>query len=550
MKHYSHIVLIVLIGLIGLGCSKQAILEVSQKALTFEAFTDDAQRVDISSTSEWKAYSSASWCKLVTFNTHGVTTAYVDIKCDANTELIERTCTVTITSEALSSQITITQTGRQGVVVKQTSYNVSSDEQDVSVEIDYNTSYSVRIDDNDISWVSFVSGTRAVQSTNLVFRVKRNTNNEGRTADILIYPQYSASPIHVLINQAKGKVNEESANCFLITSSGNHSFKALYKGRTFEPIGSPKSAKVIWESFNDDTAVYEGSLISSCHYNEGTGSIEYSINPDVKSGNAIIAAFSGDNGTGRILWSWHIWYIEGYDAADSAVKYPSGKYFMDRNLGALSAEESNPKANGLFYQWGRKDPFPGKAYSDRTQPISTSAENPVLNKFASSQEYQNDIEYSVSNPLTFICNWNETKNGELWGGEIGLYNPCPKGWTIPKGIEDKWSQYDKGDWNGISNENFDKLTSRIGGVYLKYSQNGEKISWYPSSGRILKEDGMIEWFGNQSFFFWSHRMDYAFSGTITKASGGSYYLISFSEYTQDNKDANPAYGFSVRCVRE
>lgn len=534
-----------------IGCSKPGILEVSNTSLSFSS-GNDTQRVDVSSTGEWQASASASWCHLKPFNTQGVSSAYVEIQCDANPDLTERTCVITISSGELSSQINVVQAAKQGVIIKTTTYDISADEQDVMVPIEHNTSYYVSIGKDYQSWVSIVSATKAAETTSIILHVNRNTGVE-RTAVITISTNYDEGQ-SVFIKQEKGKVNENAANCYLVSVSGNHSFSALYKGRTFESVGMPKSAKVIWESFNEDTPITEGALISSCKLNEANGNVDYTINSSAKNGNAVIAVFSGEDGTGRILWSWHIWYVKGYDADASSQKYPSGKVFMDRNLGAVSAEAKSPKANGLLYQWGRKDVFPGKAYVDGTASITATAEFSVLNKFVSDGTYSNDIEYSIANPLTYISNWNEAKNGELWGGEISLYNPCPKGWTIPKGQKSssQGDTADAGDWSGIKNENFEHFKTQVGGAYYT-DKNGNNISWYPGSGRRLNTNGNLEWFGNQSFFYWSQTMEYAMSGVLTNIMGTDsyyYYDIRFGSYTQDNKGANPAHAFSVRCVKE
>ena len=541
---------ILLAALAIIGCNKPGILEVSSTSLFF-SFRNDTQRVDVSSTGEWQASASAPWCHLKTFNTQGVSSAYVEIQCDENSDLTERTCFITISSGKLSSQINVVQAAKQGAIIKTKSYDISADEQDVKIPIEHNVSYNVSINKQYQSWVSIVSGTKAVETSDIVLHVKRNTSIEGRTAVIRISAGYDEGQ-SVYINQEKGKVNENAANCYLVSSPGNHSFNALFKGRTFDSVGTPKSAKVIWETFNDDNPIKEGALITSCSLNETTGNVQYTINPDAKSGNAIIAVFSGDNGAGTILWSWHIWYVEGYDADASAEKYPSGKTFMDRNLGALSAEARNPKANGLLYQWGRKDPFPGKVFTEGTATISATADFYALQRYEASGIFPTDIDYSVANPLTFVCNWNEAKNTELWSGEISLYNPCPKGWTIPKGRQS--STYgvnaDDGDWSGIKRENFERFKTKIGGAYYT-DMNGNNISWYPGSGRRLNNNGNIEWFGNQSFFYWSQTMKYVMSGELTNVMGTeSYYFYDIRFGNTTSEGADPAHAFSVRCVKE
>ena len=78
-------------------------------------------------------------------------------------------------------------------------------------------------------------------------------------------------------------------------------------------------------------------------------------------GNAVIALRSVLSGT-PIVWSFHIWVSEVNDIACNTTM---GSYsILDRNIGATNCVGKDkdatgyPNSIGLFYQWGRKDPFP------------------------------------------------------------------------------------------------------------------------------------------------------------------------------------------------
>lgn len=96
-----------------------------------------------------------------------------------------------------------------------------------------------------------------------------------------------------------------------------------------------------------------------------------------EKGNAVISLHNGDIDT-PAYWSWHVW-VTGEDPTLNTVTYtteqptavqynfvnptkskmpPLTTVFMDRNLGALSSDIDSGLANGLHYQWGRKDPMP------------------------------------------------------------------------------------------------------------------------------------------------------------------------------------------------
>ena len=70
---------------------------------------------------------------------------------------------------------------------------------------------------------------------------------------------------------------------------------------------------------------------------------------------------------------------------------------MDRNLGALSAAADDPLSNGLFYQWGRKDPFMGS--SDLEIGIRMESTLPLA--YARNDNYVGSEKFCIANPATF-----------------------------------------------------------------------------------------------------------------------------------------------------
>ena len=137
---------------------------------------------------------------------------------------------------------------------------------------------------------------------------------------------------------------------------------------------------------------------------------------------------------------------------------------MDRNLGALTADCTQPAARGLYYQWGRKDPFP---YPATCQDIVKRTDAVYADGFAYAVSNPRDswenpydvmtVEWSIAHPTTFMNNalfqdWEERaavadwlygNHPNLWGnittssGNISkvsnksIYDPCPVGWKVP-----------------------------------------------------------------------------------------------------------------------
>jgi len=93
---------------------------------------------------------------------------------------------------------------------------------------------------------------------------------------------------------------------------------------------NPSSVGILWQTSPD--------LITLGDINADK---KVSITANSESGNAVIAAYSGDGQTGDILWSWHIW-VTDYDPSKgktyTITNSAGASYtFMDRDLGALSS---------------------------------------------------------------------------------------------------------------------------------------------------------------------------------------------------------------------
>ncbi len=216
-------------------------------------------------------------------------------------------------------------------------------------------------------------------------------------------------------------------------------------------------------------------------------------NPDDKSdyslqykGNVKIAVFRGPN----IVWSWHIWIT------DRPVNqgYSNGYVALDRNLGAVTGSwegfdlvslNENIAYTGLYYQWGRKDPFfPAPFNSGNQWEGVDKGTHPVYeNRVAT-------IEESARHPMTYYFdgtdatnNWTVTdKNSDhLWGyvsmrDDIvkTIYDPCPPGYRVPGSPL----------WETPVNMTRERVAS--GGKFAgyKFTIDGMIDIYYPRSGCI------------------------------------------------------------------
>lgn len=251
-----------------------------------------------------------------------------------------------------------------------------------------------------------------------------------------------------------------SANCYIVDGSvavnaGKvFTFKA-YKGNSSVGVGEIDSVNIIWETYNNAESVTANSIIGAVDYDKQDANDFYTIvfrmPATIKPGNALIAA---KNKEGDILWSWHIWVPSSTITSIDAGIHTTA--VMDRNLGALDvavagAAKINVNTMGMWYQWGRKDPFPGP------RSIDVEGEYPGFAKVSGTspvaEKIQLSLEESIKRPTTFARglyvestltnnDWlaaPESPNGALWGDGTTkqIYDPCPVGYRVPNRESEK-----------------------------------------------------------------------------------------------------------------
>ena len=299
-----------------------------------------------------------------------------------------------------------------------------------------------------------------------------------------------------------------TANCYLITEEGDYKFKAV-QGKSTTSVGTVASVDVLWESFGTDENPSVGDLIASASYSDGY--IRFSTPATFKNGNAVIAAKDAD---GTILWSWHIWCAsEGWK--EQVYKNNAGK-MMDRNLGATSAT-----AGGLFYQWGRKDPFPGSS-----RATGTWSDNHESIRNVKTEQY----------PMTFYTLMTSYLPDGSWASDKTVNDPCPAGWRVPDGGSD-------GIWANASGYagmfNITAGTGELDFSTVFGSDETENIK-YPIAASL---NGVDSWNSvGYCGFCWS----------VTPDSGSKAYSFAFTKNgvvlpTSTNTRYN---GYSVRCLKE
>lgn len=353
------------------------------------------------------------------------------------------------------------------------------------------------------------------------------------------------------------------ANCYMVYAGGNYSFAV----KKVDNSTVRNIAKADWLWATKVGGSDSNELISDVKYENGRISFTASEN----KGNALIAAFDDK---GEIVWSWHIWMTDmpqTFDYENNPIYQSGGKtdgfYVMDRNLGATGT--TGDEAFGLFYQWGRKDPFIGGYESEKqekggetvvdVEPFSSSDKYVVRNTAYSQAVWETaactaaigSVEYATAHPMLFIyagedsnaANWlvKDNVSSDIWWDEDktlwtpnskSVYDPCPVGYQTPK------------------NRTFETLKNSA-------------PEWFPNEGvRFTISDGVTTWFPYQGYR--SAHSDDKGALTYTKADNGQVEVwtshYSTKEFAYSLLVSSPAVlgydntdpwgnGLNVRCVK-
>lgn len=344
---------------------------------------------------------------------------------------------------------------------------------------------------------------------------------------------------------------EGTANCYIVAPGSTAYFDATHKGNSLtETTGDIAGTKLVWQSAQSLVTRLELDAASGsiCAWTSGT------------PGNALVAATDSD---GKILWSWHLW-ITDYDPANDFTTEPNSAgttwTFMDRNLGAVSAERGSFDNFGMLYQWGRKDPFPGAAsftvmnedysYAVDGEPTLYDIDNNVLPKVSSKAAYNGTLALSIENPDVFYAvgdypsgDWIDVSDDDYWGGESmekTIYDPSPVGYRVPVCDATGNTPY---DWLKYASMTWDS-------VHNGAEQHGQ---WFPATGTRVYASGSLDYpeGGNPYSGLWI--------GTKGKASAnleenpelyGQYMFIINGKRTFKVSKDKRSQGLSLRCVRD
>ena len=319
-------------------------------------------------------------------------------------------------------------------------------------------------------------------------------------------------------------------------------------------------------------------------------------------GNFTVGLYIDRNGNGiydnneEYLWSWHFWVTDynPYSLPSNIANNPygvtvtngqlhcyegdvwntgeyAGKYIMDRNIGASSLTTSGNGTGVLYYQYGRKDPFPANVEL-------YNFNGKIENRFKINSA-KITIKESMNQPLVFRNTsgaWSsETSNlsGKLWydinigkdeKNKKSIFDPSPYGFKVIRSnayVNFKINEANDYSTNLIHNDNqlrggFSDFTKINGLQYFPRKKNtlynqGDKNIYYPIMGKIDGSSGSLNY--PTSTLYYDYNNSY---WTVDFTDNDKSQSFSFIRIHGNNKsqikinNLNHSEGLPVRCVQE
>lgn len=347
-----------------------------------------------------------------------------------------------------------------------------------------------------------------------------------------------------------------SANCYIVDGSvaanANKVFKfKAYKGKGTTEVGKINSVQVLWETWNNAETVSAKSVINAVDYDKQESNAYYEIcfkMPEtIHAGNALIAA---KDDLGNILWSWHIW-VPATTITSSTYGGISTSPMMDRNVGALVIAQGDADTDaaiesvGMYYQWGRKDPFPGtKSFSSSSMAsVSGSLSTREKTSYTEIYKYPNQFVITGADSKDTDKDWSTENSSSLWVSSKNENDPCPPGWKLPyftDGTGDLWDSAvaDKTTLKGWA-KNTDHHWFRFGVDYdaLKPEETG--YVYFPYGGYRTQDNGSYSHYNDRAHIWQA------------KGDGGAYARLIYAAPNAQYVDVQrKGRGGNVRCVAE
>ena len=402
----------------------------------------------------------------------------------------------------------------------------------------------------------------------------RNTAN----CYIISHPGYYKIPLvygNAIKNGGKNESAYQTSNTgtFILTHFKDHNNQDITEPwitQSNSGANAPDNAKVVWAD--------ESGLVTNLGLTgSGTNAfVQFEVPAaTIKNGNAVIAVTRG----GTVVWSWHLWFTHD-DALNTVTctNFQNHEYkFTQENLGmkytawsgtsytsprsikvkvrqtkgqispatrteAVLTITQNPgsarQGYNTFYQFGRKDAFPG---------TNTLAEGSLSEMQHGGYSLQNTIQHpdmfygwnSGYEDVYFKNIWSANNTSADYNDNPvvkTVYDPCPAGFHMP--ASNAFTGFTKNGQNGS--------IINVSGAWDNGWNFNNKISspdaavYFPASGRRLYNNGSLILVGGDGYY-WS---------AVPLSTGTGCYLYFFQSSVFPQYYGIRSMGYSVRPVAE
>ncbi len=457
------------------------------------------------------------------------------------------------------------------------------------------------------------------------------------------------SGIETLFSFPIDKINEywHSAD---ITTSGTGGLQSDTKWRA-EVIWQDMPAQII--QFYNSNGQYVGDTFAGTGferiYFKFTNNVGHSSFSDVRNHGNIVIGLRRQMPDGtyerKYQWSWHLWitnynpnsaktpdpkwqttypghvwivdggevhrYSDPLNTTDGVWKNDYAEsYIMDRSIGGIGnyREAGNRfQVGGLFYQYGRKDPFPSyvPVYNINGARIYSFLEglHTITDRNASNRNvgavvlpkrttYLSSLEDAIFYPYAFfpcpsweggdwlfenpyfVTNWNYPAN-ERDMAHKSLFDPCPLGWKVCRAgawlifsnifegpnLENAFkrtNEFPDGQYFLVHEADISQMnvkdpvnyagfgTGESRGWYFYMADRGKgPTAYYAANGYRADYDGGID---TEDITAWS--IDSGLNGGGSDKKEWAYHLDAYDKNMYLPDVASRSYALPVRCVRE
>ena len=194
------------------------------------------------------------------------------------------------------------------------------------------------------------------------------------------------------------------ANCYVATQHTTRYILDPTMGGRF----ATADVKLLWETKEDLILYLDMRDGKVTFYLDEVEEDDEPMNK-VHHGNALIGGYDE---SGELLWSWHIWVTNNDPMAAENTVTIGGTTMMNINLGAeLNSNGSKDgaevyKSYGMYYQWGRKDPFIGPQNYDfpgnNDDVMYYDGGKYTYLEYVESTDVDATIEYASASPMSLI----------------------------------------------------------------------------------------------------------------------------------------------------